>query len=98
VLIDASGHILVTDFGSAERLMPPLFTSDSSDDLLLPFVENGNTNVGTPEYQAPELALGWTHDYAVDVWGFGLLLYLMVYGKVRICSCWHLIVDQGRWI
>lgn len=36
------------------------------------------------DYQAPELLLGWTHDFSVDCWAFGVLLYMMVYGTVSL--------------
>ncbi|EIN13296.1 kinase-like protein [Punctularia strigosozonata HHB-11173 SS5] len=79
VLIDAWGHIVVTDFGSAKQIAVPLL--NSAEDQLSYITTTENSSVGTPEYQAPEVILGWPHDYAVDVWGFGLLLYLMIYGK-----------------
>ncbi|KAF8341728.1 kinase-like domain-containing protein [Amanita rubescens] len=31
-------------------------------------------------YTAPEVILGWTHDSAVDSWGFGIVLYYMLIG------------------
>jgi len=43
---------------------------------------------GPKGHQAPELFLGWTHDFSVDCWGFGVLLYMMVYGSVsRLLFC-----------
>jgi hypothetical protein len=39
------------------------------------------------EYQAPEVLLGWTYDFAVDCWGFGILLYFMVFGTVCDDPC-----------
>lgn len=41
---------------------------------------------GTKEYRAPEMLLGWSHDFSVDCWAFGILLYTMLFGKVRIVS------------
>lgn len=32
----------------------------------------------------------WSHDFAVDVWGFGILLYLLNYGQVRLSPIFHL--------
>jgi len=33
-------------------------------------------------YTAPEVILGWTHGSAVDLWGFGIVLYYMLIGFV----------------
>lgn len=35
-------------------------------------------------YRAPEIVLGWKHEYKVDCWGFGLVLHFMIFGKVRM--------------
>ncbi|PFH48223.1 hypothetical protein AMATHDRAFT_49710 [Amanita thiersii Skay4041] len=32
------------------------------------------------QYNPPEVILGWTHGYAVDIWGFGIVLYYMLIG------------------
>merc|ERR1719223_603331 len=45
-------------------------------------VEEGqllNELCGSPHYLAPEL-IGQSYDYRADVWSFGILLYLLVYG------------------
>ncbi|KAF8887820.1 kinase-like domain-containing protein [Infundibulicybe gibba] len=33
------------------------------------------------DYRAPEDLLGWAHDFAVDSWGFGVVLYYMFSGE-----------------
>lgn len=35
-------------------------------------------------YRSPELLLGWKHDAKVDIWSFGVLLFEMLTGKVRM--------------
>ena len=36
----------------------------------------------TNKYQAPEVLLEWNHTFSVDCWGFGILLYMMLFGMV----------------
>ncbi|EES07111.1 hypothetical protein BDA96_04G220400 [Sorghum bicolor] len=40
-----------------------------------------NSFVGTEDYVAPEIIAGRGHDYAVDWWGLGVVIYEMVYGR-----------------
>lgn len=43
-------------------------------------VEKSNSFVGTEEYVAPEVILGNGHDFSVDWWCLGVMLYEMMYG------------------
>jgi serum/glucocorticoid-regulated kinase 2 len=69
-MIDPQGHIVLTGFGHAEcrSLNTGSGRAGSFSDL--------------GESQPPELILGWKHDFAVDCWSFGILLFIMQVGRV----------------
>lgn len=68
IMFDVSGHVVITGFGQACR-------PDSAASFPLP---------DTGLYCAPELILGWAHDFSVDCWSFGLLMYMMLFGSVSL--------------
>ena len=70
VLIDTAGKPKLTDFGLA-RLM------ERSAGLTRP-----DSVLGTPEYMAPEQALGRPADQRSDLYALGVILYQMLLGQV----------------
>jgi len=75
VSIDADGHIVLTGFEYANHI-EQLQGTPTDVSKVMPG--------GAKENQAPELLLGWTHDFAVDCWGFGILLHLLLSGVVSV--------------
>jgi len=71
VLIDADGHIKLTDFGFCRRLLRG---------------ERAYTTCGTADYMAPEVMLAQGYDQLADYWSFGVLLYEMLVGYAPFAS------------
>ena len=67
VLLDAAGHVRLSDFGLAREAVA------ASDASALTFC-------GTPSYMAPEVLRGTGHGMPVDWWSFGTLIYEMLAG------------------
>lgn len=63
-MLDADGYCYVIDFGLAKKC------------------DKGKTWTfcGTPDYLAPEIIRGKGHDWGVDYWGLGVLLYELTNG------------------
>lgn len=66
-LLDADGHLLLTDFGLSK------VSADPTDEC--------NSMLGTVEYMAPEVVLGKKYGKAVDWWSFGALGYDLMTGN-----------------
>ncbi|CAI2355830.1 unnamed protein product [Caenorhabditis sp. 36 PRJEB53466] len=67
VMIDASGHLKLTDFG----LCKPDIGQDSRT----------NSYCGSATHMAPEVILKRPYGYSADWWSFGIMLYDMLVGK-----------------
>lgn len=65
VLFRKDGYILLADFGLATKIEP--------GGLATSFC-------GTAEYLSPEMITGEGHNYSVDWWTLGILLYEMLVG------------------
>ncbi|CZR70207.1 probable protein kinase [Phialocephala subalpina] len=66
-LLDADGHLLLTDFGLSKVAV------DENDKC--------NSVLGTVEYMAPEVILGQKYGMAVDWWSFGALGFDLLTGS-----------------
>lgn len=77
ILLDKSGHVLVTDFGiakaaqDAHEAAKPASGSLTSEGMI----------VGTPEYMSPEQASGDPLDGRSDIYSLGVVLYHMLAGS-----------------
>ena len=69
ILLDATGHAIVTDFGIS------LVTGRAS-------VRSPGMAIGTPQYLSPEQALGEEVDGRADVYSLGVVLYEMLAGRL----------------
>uniref|UniRef100_A0A915A541 Uncharacterized protein n=1 Tax=Parascaris univalens TaxID=6257 RepID=A0A915A541_PARUN len=74
LLLDRSGHVILTDFGLCKENMNSTDTTE--------------TFCGTPEYLAPEILLKKPYDRTVDWWCLGSVLYEMLVGLLldKVCD------------
>ncbi|KAJ6631468.1 kinase-like domain-containing protein [Mycena sp. CBHHK59/15] len=70
ILVDHMGHLVLSNFCNATIFSPSKRCQ-----------ENVPSSAAV-EYQAPEILLGWTHDFAVDCWSLGNLFHFLLAGKV----------------
>ncbi len=79
MIVEGAGgrmSIKVLDFGIAKML---------DDDASRSLTQDG-TSVGTPEYMAPEQAMGLPVDFRTDVYATGLVIYCMLSGNPPFTS------------
>ena len=75
ILLDKSGHVLVTDFGIAKAAQAAQAATPSSTQLT-----TEGMIVGTPEYMSPEQASGDRLDGRSDIYSLGVVLYHVLAG------------------
>ncbi|XP_013858163.1 cGMP-dependent protein kinase 2 [Austrofundulus limnaeus] len=66
LLLDAEGYVKMTDFGFAKKIGIGKKTW---------------TFCGTPEYVAPEVIMNKGHDFGVDCWSLGILIFELLTGN-----------------
>ncbi|CAF3027213.1 unnamed protein product [Rotaria socialis] len=69
VLLDADGHIKLTDYGMCKEGLD--FKRD----------ERTSTFCGTPNYLAPEMLRNDDYNFSVDWWALGVLMFEMMAGR-----------------
>lgn len=81
-LLDAEGHLLLTDFGLSKVAL-----EDEG--------ERTNSVLGTIEYMAPEVVRGDAYDFAVDWWSLGAIGFDMLTGKPPFGGGNHTKIQQN---
>ena len=76
VLIDHLGHCKLTDFGLSSVNVKQLKRKKS---VIVRKKQQVNV-IGTPDYLAPELLLGYMNDRPVDYWALGCCIYEFIEG------------------
>ncbi|XP_049446847.1 cGMP-dependent protein kinase 2 [Epinephelus fuscoguttatus] len=71
LMLDVKGYVKLVDFGFAKELVRG---------------EKTYSFVGTPEYMAPEIIKNQGHDFAVDFWSLGILIYELLVGSPPFSS------------
>lgn len=79
-LLDAEGHLLLTDFGLSKVAL---------DD------ERTNSVLGTIEYMAPEVIQGIAYDFAVDWWSLGAIGFDLMTGGPPFGGNNHAKIQQN---
>ena len=70
ILLDRSGHVLVTDFGIAKAAQAATAPQLTTEGMV----------IGTPQYMSPEQAAGDKVDGRSDIYSLGIVLYQMLSG------------------
>ena len=69
IILDASGHLILTDFGLAKITGGPSVTASG-------------VGMGTPDYMSPEQIMGKPVDGRADLYALGVILYRLLTGQL----------------
>ncbi|ELP89438.1 serine/threonine protein kinase nrc-2, putative [Entamoeba invadens IP1] len=90
VLLNGNGHIMLSDFdlsktqpikGDMARAIMSAHEQFKKEPSYIT-----NSFVGTAEYLAPEVIVGYGHSGSVDWWTFGIFMYEVLYGRTPFFS------------
>lgn len=70
VIVTKEGNLKLLDFNISSRNISKKFTEDQDTDVFY-------TQISTPKYAAPELSSGAGYTQAIDLWGIGIIGYLL---------------------
>ena len=71
ILLQSTGHVLVTDFGIAKAAQAATAAQLTTEGMI----------IGTPQFMSPEQASGDTVDGRSDIYSLGIVLYQMLTGS-----------------
>jgi len=80
-LLDAEGHLLLTDFGLSKVTPLPSPSNDETATEEEETDSRASSMCGTCEYMAPEMIQGRPYGYEVDYWAMGVLLHELLTGS-----------------
>ncbi|XGW13972.1 hypothetical protein V3C99_000335 [Haemonchus contortus] len=87
VLVAASGHVMISDFGSVKDLSA---VEKDNEDNTVKRVRRSSF-VGTAQYVSPEVLDGELISPAADLWAFGVVVYQFLTGK-------HAFHDESEYL
>ena len=90
VLLTREGHIMLSDFDLSKTQPPQLSMTQAINSAKEMMKKEPkyitNSFVGTAEYLAPEVIVGYGYSGTVDWWTFGIFMYELLYGRTPFHS------------
>lgn len=92
ILLNNKDEVVIADFGFARPFALGDTVEDASRNGLGIQLDITSEKCGTPQYMAPEIWKEEPYSYAVDVYSFGVMMYEMLNGKVRLLFIYYLSI------